>query len=281
MKIVDGVLAGLEFGDDDILEKGRLSIKESMGVKAIAPFAFQGNNEISKFKCTNNLEEIGPWAFYDSDVKFADYSESSSLKAINEGTFNNCANLSVVKFSDENTIETIGDLAFAKCQMLAGIRLPDGLKYIGKNAFYDCSNLIYVRMPNSVRTIDDGAFEKCKQLEEIALPRHIEKIGFDVLNGTRVKRITVYSIWPDFKGKIYELFDKEFKEVTIKDRASKQKFTVKAQENQHIKVSYDGKTICGLFDEQDNLIYAYYVENDKLACKTQKELKQMRSKKTK
>ncbi len=281
MKIVDGVLTGVEFGDNEILEKGKLSIKESTGVKKIAPFAFEANNEIAKFKCTNNLEEIGSWAFYDSDVKFVDYSESSSLKAIKEGTFNNCANLSVVKFNEENTIESIGDLSFAKCQMLSGIKLPDGLKYIGKNAFYDCSNLIYVRLPNSVRFLDDGAFEKCKQLEEISLPRHIEKIGNDVLNNTGVKKITVYSVWPDFKGKVFELFDREFKEVTIKDRESKQKFTVKAQDNQHIKVSYDGKAICGLFNEQDNLIYAYYVEDGKLACKTQKELKQIRSRKAK
>lgn len=279
MKIIDGVLCGVEFGDNEILEKGKLTIKESTGIKKIAPFAFEANNEITKFKCTNNIEEIGAWAFYDSDVKFADYIESSSLKAIKEGTFNNCANLSVVRFSEDNTIETIGDLAFAKCQMLSGIKLPDGLKYIGKNAFYDCSNLLYVRVPNSVRFIDDGAFEKCKQLEEITLPRHVEKIGYDVLNNTGVKKITVYSIWPDFKEKVFELFDREFKEVTIKDRQSKQKFTIKAENGEHIKVSYDKKAICGLFDDQDNLKYAYYVEEGNLVCKTQAELKKMHSRK--
>lgn len=277
MKIENGVLLGVEFGDE-LLEKGNLSIKDSTGIHSIAPFCFEGNNEVIKFKCSDNIKHIGPWAFYDSDIRLIDFSNNSSLKEISEGTFNNCASLSVVRFSENNSIERIGDLAFSKCQMLTGVRIPEGVKYIGKNAFYDCKDLIYVHLPNSVRVIDDGAFEKCKRLEEFNLPRHIEKIGNDVLNNTKVKRLTVYNIWPDFKGKIVDPLDRDFEEVTIKDRETRQKFTIKAEKDQNIKISYDGRVICGLYNKYDVIETVYYIEDGKLICSNPKDLKRGRNK---
>lgn len=73
--------------------------------------------------------------------------------------------LSTVIFTD-NSVTTIGLMAFAGCENLQTVELPNGLLTIGSGAFYK-SGLVKITIPVSVTTIADQAFKTVTTLTEI------------------------------------------------------------------------------------------------------------------
>lgn len=73
-----------------------------------------------------------------------------------------------------NVVE-IDSRAFAYCNDLVNVTLPEGLLVIGEYAFIGTkiSNLI---LPESIFAIYNGAFNYCKSLKEITIPAGVEKI---------------------------------------------------------------------------------------------------------
>ncbi len=67
-----------------------------------------------------------------------------------------------------DTLETIGDSAFASCESLADVTFPEGLKSIGGSAFYHTA-LTEINIPQSVESIGDGAFASCGNIESISV----------------------------------------------------------------------------------------------------------------
>ena len=53
---------------------------------------------------------------------------------------------------------TIGDFAFARCESLISIVIPDSVISIGRSAFDGCSSLATVHIGDSVTSIGYGAF---------------------------------------------------------------------------------------------------------------------------
>ena len=49
-------------------------------------------------------------------------------------------------------VTTIGDWAFAHCDSLTSVTIPDSVTTIGKYAFYYCTSLTSVTIPDSVTT---------------------------------------------------------------------------------------------------------------------------------
>ena len=74
-------------------------------------------------------------------------------------------------------VTTIGDCAFAHCDSLTGVTIPDSVTTIGISAFYDCDSLTSVTIPDSVTTIGDYAFEYCKSLTSVTIPDSVITIG--------------------------------------------------------------------------------------------------------
>ena len=59
----------------------------------------------------------------------------------------------------------IGEGAFAGCEELVSVTLPEGVTYIGANAFAGCTSLTSVNMPSfEAAEIDRTAFENCGEL---------------------------------------------------------------------------------------------------------------------
>ena len=67
------------------------------------------------------------------------------------------------------TIEEIGDNAFADCFFLKSITISPGVKTIGNGAFFDCFRLSSITIPNSVSVIGAGAFQACESLESVKI----------------------------------------------------------------------------------------------------------------
>lgn len=74
-------------------------------------------------------------------------------------------------------IKRIGDYAFAECEDLREIILPESLEEIGKEAFKNCRSLQKIRFPESVKDIEEAAFQGCRSLRELKLPEGIGKFG--------------------------------------------------------------------------------------------------------
>lgn len=109
------------------------------GVRYIAPFAFQG---------CNNLREIKGL-------------ESSETMVVANG-YQYCYNLENITLPPN--ITTIGEGAFKDCTKLTSIKIPDDCWFISKYAFAGCEGVQTIQIPASVELIDHEAFAGCKNL---------------------------------------------------------------------------------------------------------------------
>ena len=119
-------------------------------VRYVADKAFYNNDTITSIILPETLVEIGASAFC--------FCENLSYAQIPSGT-------------------TIGSWAFAWCNALAEISLPEDLTSIGESAFYDCGSLTEIVIPDGVTAIPEGLFEDCVSLVSITLPQDAESIG--------------------------------------------------------------------------------------------------------
>lgn len=64
----------------------------------------------------------------------------------------------------------IGNSAFASCQSLTSVEIPEGVTKIGEHAFNSCKALTSIEIPNSVTEIGYNAFYGCNALKTIKIP---------------------------------------------------------------------------------------------------------------
>ncbi len=74
------------------------------------------------------------------------------------------------------TIEVIGDYAFAGNLKLTEINIPSKVTTIPYECFNSCESLEYVEIPESINKIEARAFYCCKKLKSISLPESIDEI---------------------------------------------------------------------------------------------------------
>ena len=83
-----------------------------------------------------------------------------------------------------STIQHGDEEAFADCENLRSISLPQGMTSIGKRAFCNCQSIEEIILPSSIMKIDDEAFLNCSKLENINIPTTVEYVGRDILKGS-------------------------------------------------------------------------------------------------
>ena len=81
------------------------------------------------------------------------------------------------KYSIRKGVKVIGNMAFAFCNSLTIINIPNSATTIGKAAFVHCNSLTSINIPNSVTTIENSAFGGCKSLTSINIPNSVTTIG--------------------------------------------------------------------------------------------------------
>ena len=74
---------------------------------------------------------------------------------------------SVIHEGNTYAVTTIGEYAFAHCNGLTNIAIPNSVTTIGEYAFFSCSNLVTIMIGNSVTTIGNEAFLFCGSLRQI------------------------------------------------------------------------------------------------------------------
>ena len=128
-----------------------------------------------KLEIENGVEEIKPFTFKGlSWIRQVSFEKNSKLKRIGEFAFANCNNLTSITIP--NSVTSIGEYAFSMCYNLTSITIPSGVTSIGNAAFYGCSNLTSIIIPSSVTSISSYAFNSCISLTSIIIPEGVISI---------------------------------------------------------------------------------------------------------
>ena len=115
------------------------------------------NENTKELTLLSNYSKVGPIPQYTNEIKTVTI-EPGVKRLV--GTFQNCYNLTTVYTSD--TLEEIGENAFADCRYLNFIKIPDSVTKIGAYAFKGCTSLTSITIPDSVTTISEHAFDGYK-----------------------------------------------------------------------------------------------------------------------
>lgn len=108
-----------------------------------------------------------------------------TLKRIEDQTFYFS---SLTEIDLPESLEYIGNSAFAICQGLESVNIPASVKTIGENAFQYCIYITTATM--SAEEIGAGAFSNCRMLETLTLNEGVKKIGKEIISGTeRLKEL--------------------------------------------------------------------------------------------
>lgn len=113
---------------------------ESTGTLTIS-----GTGEMTNWESTEDV----PW-----------YLHSTNAKTVNVG----------------DGVTSIGDFAFAFCDNLVNVLLPEGLTVIGKGSF-GCSGIESITLPDSLISIGESAFYECVNLKSINIPKSLTTLG--------------------------------------------------------------------------------------------------------
>lgn len=97
----------------------------------------------------------------------------TSVKSIEQGTFDGCINLAEVEY--EYGITQVNTHAFSGCTSLTTVILPETVTEIGKGAFENCTNITTLRLPNSLKYIRSEAFDHTS-ISSVIIPASVELI---------------------------------------------------------------------------------------------------------
>ena len=143
---------------------------------------------IKRLELKNGIASIGDMAFVGLDI--VEVSIPNSVEKIGEGAFANCESLKSVTMP--SSITTIEKHTFGNCFSLTNITIPSGVITIGESAFGDCHSLTSIIIPSSVTIIGDSAFIWCNNLTDVKIlssKASIEKNAFQMCSN--LKNITI------------------------------------------------------------------------------------------
>ena len=161
---------------------------EYIGGDIVIPSTYKGEAVVGiadeAFLTTTSI----PFVQQESDVTSLTIQEG--VKYIGNFAFH--GNLWLASIHLPNTLLSIGENAFGKCNAVEHIEIPNSVTHIQADAFQSCGKLASIKLPdNGLLVIDERAFYYCRSLIEITLPSNITEIAPSLFKEcSRLKKIT-------------------------------------------------------------------------------------------
>ncbi len=140
----------------------------------------------SSFVVPNDVTGIGDKAF--DSCKLTSITLPSHLDSLGSA-FAYCEKL--VEITIPEGITEIPELCFYQCKSLQKAVLPAGLQSIGKSAFEDCVKLTKITLPEGLETIGDSAFAGCALPDRQTIPEGVRQIQRDAFRGCRMTAVSL------------------------------------------------------------------------------------------
>jgi len=119
---------------------------------------------------TSALPKIDTNTYYTYDGKGV-IKCASNITSIGEFAFAACNSLTSIILPD--SVTEIDHYAFSNCNSLTSIKIPDRVAFIGDYAFYDCSSLVSIIIPDMVTSIGNYVFLRCNSLTSVTIPNNV------------------------------------------------------------------------------------------------------------
>ena len=164
------------FGPGLIEDNNISSIEIPEGIKLLDEYTFQRYPNLSEVKLPSSLLFIGKSAFYNCE-KLKNIHIPESVAYIGSSCFGECKALESIKLP--TNLGRIESNLFESCQNLKFVDMPHkNIDMIKGNAFAYCDSLTNVKIPDTIKDIGDYAFYGNVDLEEIVIPKSVETVGY-------------------------------------------------------------------------------------------------------
>ena len=153
---------------------GITSAKLPDSVTNIGSCAFYGCTELKSIEIPESVTGIGLTAFYDCSGLLS-IRISKNVKNISYGAFFNCTHLESIIVDKENAtyhsagnclIKTLTKSVVLGCKNSV-IPIDGSVTIIGPFAFAGCEGLTSISIPDTIKSIAEGAFSNCENLEKV------------------------------------------------------------------------------------------------------------------
>ena len=180
-------------------------------VKTLEEGAFRTCN-FTSLKLPATLDSIGKYALSNSGLKYITIDEANENFAVRDNVLYDKDFTKLIQYpigqeaksiSALNTVTTIGGGAFAECQYVERVDMPNvniieseafsnciylksvnmpKVTAIAEEAFYSCDRVVSIDIPN-VTMIESGAFSYCPDLQKVVLGNKVDSIKNEAFRG--------------------------------------------------------------------------------------------------
>lgn len=95
-----------------------------------------------------------------------------------------------------NSVTTIEESAFERCQSLTSLTIPGSVASIGRYAFAECTGLTYLNFLDGFTTINEGTFMSCIHLASVNIPSTVTAIERYAFKYSCLARLTCHAVTP-------------------------------------------------------------------------------------
>lgn len=144
-----------------------------------------------------------------------DYFNFDGTYTYDGGNISDSLRSDVTEITISNSVNRIGQYAFANCKLLTSVTIPDSIVEIGEGAFEDCGLLKSITIPDSVTKIGSNAFSGCTSITSIVIPDGVDAISRLIFSGCRsLTSVTIPSTVTEIRDYAFE-FCQSLKSITI------------------------------------------------------------------
>ena len=155
------------------------SVKLPNSITSIGDDAFQNCNVLDTISIPSKIRSIGYNAFW--STKITEVKIPATTTYIGRNAFAYCEALKSISvdannsaYDSRNNCNALIDKATNTLMRGCGSTIiPNTVQIIGQHAFAGCLNLSEVSIPNSVTTIEDNAFSDCRALTSVVIPSSV------------------------------------------------------------------------------------------------------------